>query len=333
MSKGIDLDIFSHSLRERAIKKESKQILVTNFLDSEQAKDASNINCEGFGRIRTLSQTPRPNWVNSCVRYRVASARMGLSDTESELCQVFQNAVCNFRCWFCFVDYKLLKGDFTHSAYLTVDDLLELFLREKSPARIIALSGGQPDIIPEWAPWFIKALLHRGLTNEYFIWLDDNLSTQFAWGYLTGEEWELMKWYPNFGRLCGIKSFTKERFFENTNVRPEFFDRQLDTLGRLVKEGMDVYIELALTTSDLSNLAKDMSDFFDLLQQKVHHNIPLRINPTQIREYSPNKNRILEIRRLALVNQYVVLNAFLEELHKRFSSSELALPQHLVQLN
>lgn len=331
--KGINVDVFSNTLRQKAMKKETGQFLITNFLGSDQAKDISQINCRGFGRVRSLSQTAAPNWINSCVRYRVASARLRLTDEESKYCQVFQNAVCNYRCWFCYVDYELLKGDPSHAAYLTVDQILDLFLAETQKVNIIALSGGQPDLIPEWAPWFIKALIQRGLDEKYFVWVDDNLSTEFAWEYLTKGDWEVMKSYRNIGRLCGIKGYSRETFFENTNVRPEFFDRQIQTLGRLVKESIDVYIELALTTSNPSNLQKEMASFFDLLQQRVHHNIPLRINPTHIRLYSPTQNRMSANRSAAIKNQYCALEAFLEERSKRFSIAELETPQHLVSLD
>jgi uncharacterized Fe-S cluster-containing radical SAM superfamily protein len=333
MQKGINLDKLSNSLRKKAIKTESKEILLTNFTGSTQAKDVSQINCSGFGRIRTLSQRPTPNWINPCVRYRVSAARLGLSDEISKFCQVFQNAVCNYRCWFCYVDYGLLCGDPLHSTYLTIDELLDKFLAENLPTKIIALSGGQPDLIPEWAPWFIDALIRRGLEKQYFIWVDDNLSTYYAWEYLDTNQWELMKTFPYLGRLCGVKSFSKERFADNTNVKPEYFDRQIDVLSRLVKEGLDVYIELVLATSSLDNVYQDISKFMDLLQSKVHHNIPLRINPTEIRPYTPTKNRITDERDLALKNQYTVLNIWLEELHKRFSPSELTTPQHMISLD
>jgi len=70
----------------------------------------------------------------------------------------------------------------------------------------------------------------------------------------------------------------------------------------------------------------------DLLQSKVHPNIPLRINPTEIRPYTPTKKRINDKREIALKNQYTVLNIWLDELHKRFSPSELTTPQHMISL-
>lgn len=96
---------------------------------------------------------------------------------------------------------------------------------------------------------------------------------------------------------------------------------------------MDVYIELSLITHTLENLSTDIAHFMDRLQTEVHHNIPLRINPTEIREYTPTSKRLNDDRKLALKYQYTVLEAWLAELNKRFSAKEIATPQYLVPLN
>ncbi|MES1181707.1 MAG: hypothetical protein ABUL44_02835, partial [Flavobacterium sp.] len=52
-SKNIDTKNFSQHLRSKAIDRENKKILITNFSGSDQEKDLSEpSNCNGFGRIR-----------------------------------------------------------------------------------------------------------------------------------------------------------------------------------------------------------------------------------------------------------------------------------------
>ena len=50
--------------------------------------------------------------------------------------QVFQNAVCNWRCWYCFVDFKLLAASRKHSEWLTPRDLIDLFERPAPDDRV-----------------------------------------------------------------------------------------------------------------------------------------------------------------------------------------------------
>ena len=81
---------------------------------------------------------------------------------------VFQNAVCNWRCWYCFVPFNLLNANKRHSSLLTPAELLDLYLADPEPPPMIDLTGGQPDLTPEWVPWMIEELQRRGIfRTEY----------------------------------------------------------------------------------------------------------------------------------------------------------------------
>ena len=43
--------------------------------------------------------------------------------------QVFQNAVCNWRCWWCYVPFELLSGSPKHSAMLAAGQLVDSYLQ------------------------------------------------------------------------------------------------------------------------------------------------------------------------------------------------------------
>jgi len=53
---------------------------------------------------------------------------------------------------------------------------------------MIDLSGGQPDLTPEWIPWMMEELNNRGLTDKVYLWSDDNLSNDYFWKYLSDAE-------------------------------------------------------------------------------------------------------------------------------------------------
>ena len=110
-----------------------------------------------------------------------AAHRLGASLERVSNAQVFQNASCNWRCWYCFVPFNLLAANEAHAAWLTPDQLVGLYLAEDERPRVIDCSGGQPDLIPEWVPGIMEALTARGLANQVYLWSDDNLSNDYFW--------------------------------------------------------------------------------------------------------------------------------------------------------
>lgn len=328
--KYIDLDKLTPRLRGKIIDSRRKRILISRIGDSKQAKDASTINCEGFGRIRTLDTKGRDGWGKPCVRYRVGYNKLGISPSQAETCQIFQNAACNFRCWFCFVDDILLTGSERNARWFIAGQLVDRYLDLKNRPNILVLSGGQPDLTPEWAPWTLEELDQRSHGGKVFVWMDDNLSGFLSWELLSHSDWERMR-RPTFAKLCGLKGIDAQRFSENTSVHPRFYERQFEILSRFINERIEIYIELVLTSADDTDITLSMRKFVDRLSQ-VHPNLPLRVNPTQIRLYTPTRTRLNPNRLKALQNQYKFNQAWLEELQKRFTSSELQASQHEIKL-
>ena len=81
--------------------------------------------------------------------------------------QVFQNAACAWRCWYCFVPYNLLSADPDRGEWLTADDLVQLYRNDAERPLVIDLTGGSPDLVPEWIPWMMRALADAGLDSQY----------------------------------------------------------------------------------------------------------------------------------------------------------------------
>ena len=158
-----------------------KAILVTNFSGSEQEKDLTEpANCNGFGRVRHFKLDAGKGWIKNPLPILPATKALGIKQNSEIRSQVFQNSVCNWRCWYCFVDFKLLSGDSKYSSFLTCDEMVDLYLKEENPAPMIDLTGGQPDLTPEWIPWMMQTLIERGLDKKIFLWSDDNLSNDYT---------------------------------------------------------------------------------------------------------------------------------------------------------
>src|SRR5690606_36319878 len=120
-----------------------------------------------------------PGWPPNPLPIDPASKILGITAADLLRAQVFQNASCNWRCWYCFVPFSLLGANEALSGWLSASELIDLYLNESSRPRVIDLSGGQPELVPEWVPWMMRELTDRGLEREVYLWSDDNLSNDY----------------------------------------------------------------------------------------------------------------------------------------------------------
>jgi len=324
----IDTNKFSSALRRKGIDKTHRRILITNFKGTEQSKDLTlPPNCGGFGRIHHFRRwSGGKDWPPDPLPIDPATAALGLPRTDELQVQIFQNAICSWRCWYCFVDYELLSGNPRYSEFKTVDELIDLYLAEPTRPKIIDLSGGQPDLVPEWGVWFMDAIKDRGLEKELYLWSDDNLSNDYLWRYLNREEIRRLSSSPNYGRVGCFKGFDQNSFSFNTKAAPEMFDMQFVLMRRLVEAGFDVYGYTTMTSNSDNLLSARMKDFVDRLQSEVHPLFPLRTIPLRIYEFSPTISRVQKEHQQALEIQKAAVQIWREELEKRFSIEERSRP-------
>src|SRR5262249_21716354 len=159
----------------------------------------------------------------------------------------------------------LLKADKNRSAWFTAPELVRFYRQIPDPSRITDLSGGSPDLVPEWTPWMMRALREVGLEGETFLWTDDNLSTTYLFDALEAADLGLLRTYRNYGRVCCIKGFDKRSFAFNTRAAPEDYDRQFQILHRVVALGLDVYGYVTLTSPHTDGVALGVADLVDRL--------------------------------------------------------------------
>lgn len=321
-NKLIDTDDYSSRLRARAVDPHNKRLLITRFYGSEQERDlAEPPNCDGFGRVRHFRRQTSAGWPLNPLPIDPACRSLGLPRTDLLRAQAFQNAVCNWRCWYCFVPFNLLSANPRFSGWLTPAELIDLYLNESDPPAMIDLTGGQPDLVPEWVVWMMEEIQSRDLTDRIYLWSDDNLSNDYFWRHLSEPQRELVATYPKYGRVCCFKGFNDESFSFNTLADPVLFSRQFEIMRRLLATGMDIYAYTTFTTPSVSGIADDMRRFVDRIQQ-IDENLPLRTVPLEIRVFSPVGPRLDGTNRAALDNQHVAIEAWQNEIANRFSSPQ-----------
>jgi uncharacterized Fe-S cluster-containing radical SAM superfamily protein len=321
----IETDSVSARLRGKAIRRDTRQLLITNFKGTSQEADiTAPVNCDGFGRIRHFRRGGHGGWPINPLPIEPACRHLGLRTSAELKAEVFQNAACNWRCWYCYVPFDLLAADEKKAGWLTAEELVDKFIAAKSPALMIDLSGGQPELTPEWVPWIMDALTARKLDKSIFLWSDDNLSNDYFWQYLTEDEIARVASYQHYARVCCFKGFDDESFAFNTKAHPELFSRQFDLFARYLGLGLELYAYVTITGPSTADLPGKIARFIDRLQQ-IHPKLPLRTVPLEIVRFSVLDARNFPHRDAALATQQAAINCWQAEMEKRFSSAERAL--------
>ncbi len=321
----INTEALSTRYRTASVDLSSKRLLITNFRNTEQEKDLSEPpNCGGIGRIRHFRRNfSGSGWPPNPLPIDPACKVLGLPSIDMIRAQVFQNAACNWRCWYCYVPFELLNANPDYSDWLSPVTLIDRYLDQPDPPPIIDLTGGQPDLVPEWVPWMMAELRNRGLEHQVYLWSDDNLSNDYFWRFLSDADIELVATYGNYGRVCCFKGFNAESFAFNTRAEPALFDQQFELMRELLTLGIDLYAYATFTAPSRVGIADDMRRFVDRLQM-LDENLPLRTVPLQIQEFTPVKERLNHVTSEALQNQQIAIETWLQELERRYSSEERA---------
>lgn len=328
----IDTDSFSARLRERAVRLDSRELLVANFSGSGQEADLTDPpNCGGVGRIRHFTRGTSNGWPDNSLPIDPASAFLGLPHADAIRAQVFQNAACNWRCWYCYVPFNLLSANEKRGVWVTPHALVEQFLSEADRPDMIDLTGGQPDLVPEWIPWTIEALQGAGFADSVYVWSDDNLSNDYFFRYLDEETQHRVAGHPGYGRVCCFKGFDEASFSFNTKAAPELFDRQFELFSRLRATGMDLYAYATFTSATADSLPAAMTSFVDRLQG-ISEALPLRLVPLEILEYGPVVPRLRGEHRGSMEVQQAAIAAWQSELDRRFTDAERRMPINEVDL-
>lgn len=322
----IDTDRFSAHLRSRSVDPERRRVLISNLAASEQSADLSQpANMGGFGRIRHFRRTTSSGWPANPLPIDPAARALGLPAPEMMRAQAIQLAACNWRCWYCFVPFADLAANPSRSEWFSAEELVGRYLAEPDPPLVLDLTGGQPDLVPEWVVWMMEALEQRGQQRRVYVWSDDNLSNDYFWRFLTEADIERVASYPLYGRVGCFKGFDNRSFAFNTNAEESRFDQQFELMGRLLRTGIDMYAYATFTTPFADGIRDAMARFVDRLQV-LDENLPLRLVPLEVQVFTPVTGRLDGERTAALQNQNRAVEAWVAEVENRFPA---AVREHL----
>jgi uncharacterized Fe-S cluster-containing radical SAM superfamily protein len=330
----IDTQRASAQYRERTLDRAHEQILITRISGSSQEEDLSApVTCGGLGRIRHFHRATSPGWPENPLPIDPAAHALGLGERVDQIeALVFQNAACNWRCWYCFVPFNCLSADERHSEWASMGDLVHRYKELEVRPPVLDLSGGQPELTPEMTLWTMRALKARGLAGKSFLWSDDNLSGEYFWNALSQAEQREVTTYRNYARVGCFKGFDAASFSFNTMAEPSGFDRQFYIMRRSIASGLNMYAYATFTAAKSDGLAAAMQTFVDRLQE-VHPNLPLRTVPLEVRVFTPTAGRIRPEHLRALAIQQDAVAAWVEQLEARFGSSQRALAMDAVSLD
>jgi len=322
----IHTEKFAGELRQRAINRDKQQVLIARLAGSGQEVDLTvPTNCQALGRIRHFRQATAPGWPRNPLPIVPACTALGIESPDALEAQVFQNSACAWRCWYCYVPDNLLRADKARSVWQSTDELIDKYQAEAKKPWLIDLSGGSPDIVPEWVPWMMRSLRKAGLDGSTYLWSDDNLSTTYLFDALEPAELKEICEYRNYGRVCCFKGYNAESFTFNTHAAPEGFEQQLAIFQRLLELGIDLYGYITLTTPSEARIDQDMADFVDRLQS-ISPNLPLRVVPLKIQLFTPVTDRLKRDprRQASLVIQDRAIAAWNSEISRRFTADQRA---------
>jgi uncharacterized Fe-S cluster-containing radical SAM superfamily protein len=328
----IDTERYSARLRQHAVEIDRGRLLISRLSGSDQEADLSEpVNCQGLGRVRHFRRHTSDGWPDNPLPIDPACAVLGIAPAELLRAQVFQNAACNWRCWYCFVPFPMLSANEKRASWVEPSTLVDSYLAEPDRPAVIDLSGGQPDLVPEWTPWMLRALKARGIADNTYVWTDDNLSNDYFWRYLSDEDIALIATWPMFGRVGCFKGFDEASFGFNTTAEPELFGRQFDLFARHLALGVDCYAYVTLTGPDPATVPDAMPRFVDRLQE-VHELLPLRTIPLEIVQWGPVNRRMTPQRERALEVQARAVTAWSTELERRFTGDLRDTPIHKIPM-
>lgn len=311
-SRGIDTIRREADLRPLVLDPAARAILMSRIGGTNQEADLSApTNCDGFGRVRHFRRNVVSGWPENPLPIDPAARWLRMSPSTEMNAQVFQVAACAWRCWYCFVPYSSLRADPATSKWWTAEALVDAYLELDDRPPILDLSGGSPDLAPEWIAWTLEAIEARGETGETFVWSDDNLSSTRL---LEGEGRGLLEAiarHPNYGRACCLKGFDGPSFAFNTRAHPDGFERQMAILSAYAGSEIDIYVYLPLVGPSDADPRALVGTIVDRLAA-IRPDLPARTVPLFVGTFKTMQGRLDATRREALQRQWELLRHWQE---------------------
>lgn len=293
------------AMRQRVLRERSGEFLVSRLEGSAQEADLSvPTNAGGLGRRRHFRSSVAKGWPDNFLPIVPASRWLGIPPPSVMHAEVFQLAACPWRCWYCFVPFPLLAGDERKGRWANAAELVDLYAAVEERPPILDLSGGSPDLAPEWVAWTMDAVEARGIKKTTYLWSDDNLSSDILLRPDGAALLRRMERYgAGYGKVCCLKGFDAESFSFNTQAEPDGFERQLRILAGYSCTDLDLYLYVTLTSPETP---EDEGRVRELVMRlaNIRPDLPRRTIPLLVTEFSAMRSRIDKTRRAAMENQW-----------------------------
>ena len=235
------------AFRAQVVDLDARSVLVARISGTAQERDLSApTNCDGFGRVRHFRRRVVEGWPDNPLPIVPAARWLRRAPPDIMHAQVFQLAACAWRCWYCYVPFKSMRADLATSAWRTAAALVDEYLALEARPPILDLSGGSPDLAPEWIAWTLDAIEQRDAKATTFLWSDDNLSSDRLLRPESRAMLARIARAENYGKACCLKGYDPLSFAFNTRAEPEGFERQLAILSGYARTGLDMYVYLPL---------------------------------------------------------------------------------------
>jgi uncharacterized Fe-S cluster-containing radical SAM superfamily protein len=210
----------------------------------------------------------------------------------------------------------MLSGSEAVSEWLSPEDMVERYLAETDRPQIIDLSGGSPDLVPEWIAWTMDALQRRKLAASVYLWSDDNLSSRLLMSKELRPVLNRIERYAGYGRVCCLKGFDSSSFAFSTGASENQFGFQLEILRSYLMTSIDLYGYVTLISAPAKDHLDKIRRLMDCLQA-MREDFIGRIVPLRIEKFSTMTARLDAQRSNALRYQDELLQIWLEELSLR----------------
>lgn len=279
------------NLREHIYNNEKRSIKVINFSETPQRGDSYHVQSTSpYVRVREFSSFAmhaQPRFIDyRSPRYNCLLKKNAKAADAPWRTATVQLLGCSWRCWYCYVDATNLAKSSPHAREIGIAELCDEIL--SLPLDIIDLSGGQPDLVPEWVSITHDRLSRLGDGSSVHLRSEDNLSNDCLWRFLGDKEARRLATSDRYTRVGCFKGFDEESYV-NVVGKAGSLDDQFACAERLFETGFDPFYYATFSPGTVDRIEMRVRAFFERLQ-RISEWLPLRIVPLSLRKTS-NWNR------------------------------------------
>lgn len=250
---------------------------------------------------------------------------------------IVQIGICNFRCWYCYVDYELLSG--RKVLYLTADAIVSQFLEQRQHAKsegkewnVLRISGGEPFLAPDLILDCLRIIKQLHLDRDICIKTETNLSPLIKVNdQPLAEEWadfQELAQYRNLIVHPTLHGISQESLRLNANADPELLDVLFEALKTLIDHRIDIYPSFGSNTVPVG----DVRYFWGRLKA-LNKNLPLRIAVRPFRfDYESIVERAHGNRKIQIFDHVELVKTWDDLLRDEYGVGYAEVPRHAVSL-